>query len=205
MDLADRARENYRRIEDVLGHKFAAGFLVGDAVIRGTFKSRMTALSSLLLRQQATDRARASAFRRVITCAPPNSAGHQEAKDSLLWEQLMELPAGSSVSFITADADFYADKSRSALAPSLREQAAAAQIEVQPYNDCATLLTARKPNQPIVNEAVVQSAIERLVPAEVKRVFALTEIEAFAGGVATSVRITKLSLFLTESRASLPS
>lgn len=115
----------------------------------------------------------------------------------------MELPAGSTVSLLTADSDFYSDNRKDSVAPALIEQAAAAEIRVEAYVDCGALLTAKKPNQPVVDQEAVRAAIERLIPAEVQRVLNASGVLALTGSVITAVPQVKLSLFLTE-RPDLP-
>jgi len=196
-EMSDKANEQYRRIGNALGHTFVHGQLIGDAVIRHTFKSRINALSFLLQRARASDAARAAAFDRVVKCLAPNGPHRQEAKDSLLWEQLMELETGSVLLLVTSDSDFY-DPKGSMLANTLADHAISRGIRVETYHTCSALLTAKKPNQPTVNEKAVRDAMFKLAPPEVERYIKSAEIQSFDGMSIEKIDEMKLSLFLTE-------
>jgi hypothetical protein len=164
LDDLRKADDLRRRVKELLSRPRHVGPIESENDLRGAFRGRLRELSAFAEPMAITSDARQRAFDRVIDCRLPNSSKNQQAKDSLLWEQLMELPAGSSVVLVSGDQAFAEGIGKSRfLAKELSDDARRRGISIRLVKDCADFLVTSESIAPPVADSVVRSALANVM------------------------------------------
>jgi hypothetical protein len=126
LDATAKISESFHVIELIIGSrpnvKLPTQKDMDDAVA-----VRLTELEGLLLPIPTTSEHLQAAFRKVMSDAPPNGPGREQFKDSLIWEEILEVEKKRTddiyLHFVSNDRDYYEDRDISkGLAAELRAE-----------------------------------------------------------------------------------
>ena len=126
LEAATKVSESFHVIEMIVGSRPNAKLHtqkdMDDAVT-----IRLTGLEGLLLPVPTTSEHLQAALRKVMSDAPPNEPGREQFKDSLIWEEILEIEKKTGddiyLHFVSNDRDYYEDRDMSkGLAKELRAE-----------------------------------------------------------------------------------
>jgi len=140
-----------------------------DLSKQAMFKKVQERLKELepLVRQKFTCEHAEAAFQMVIEKLPPNKKGHQQFKDSAIWQAALELTRTYTVHLITRDKGFFLnpeDPSKG-LAQNLLKDCERAGATIKAYDEISPFMTAMLQDVPSFNRKDLIGRIERtLIP-----------------------------------------
>jgi len=160
-ELLDGIGESKRRLKNLTGKRVGTDLPVSERAISQSVLDRIAQLNSVVVKEPTPESAYRLAFDRVVECRVPNSEKNQQAKDSLLWESLVALEAGTELILVTSDVAFYEERSvKAGLSKALSSEAKARDLTVTLVEDCLKALSALTPQAPNVDCDAVRALLE---------------------------------------------
>lgn len=141
----DQIRNSYNEIEILMGVRDDYK-LPNDQNIEERVSKRLAELNQFIIRHPFTiDNAKA-ALKRVIDEIPPNGPKNQQFKDSVLWENLLELSNDYNAHFITQDTGYFENCKpenglSSVLKPEIQDKAIRVYFELTDFLDTFRVAT----------------------------------------------------------------
>lgn len=136
--------------------------------LRSAIEARVAELDTLIVRVPMTLKHAKSALARVNSELPPNGPNRQQFKDSLIWEALLVLGRNYAVHFVTEDGDFRASGTGGELAPVLREECEAQNIELHIHTKLADCLNAIRVEAPNLDSEAIALSLGDVVRDKVR-------------------------------------
>lgn len=170
LDATTKVSDNFHVIEMIVGSrpnvKLPSLKDMDDAVAR-----RLAELESLLLPVPTTSEHLQAALRKVMSDAPPNWPGREQFKDSLIWEELLEVEKNTGddiyLHFVCNDKDYYEDRDISkGLAKGLRAEVG---NHFRIHNDLRKCLESIREKAAPLDKDELSKEIAVAVAPEVKR------------------------------------
>jgi len=126
LEATAKVSENFHVIEMIVGSRPNVK-LPTQKDLEEAVAIRLTELEGLLLPVATTSEHLLAALRKVMSDAPPNGPGREQFKDSLIWEEILEIEkkTGDDIyfHFVCNDRDYYEDRDISkGLAKELRAE-----------------------------------------------------------------------------------
>lgn len=196
--LLEDIAEARRTIQTLTGRHAGHDGPIEEGHIREALSDRFLELEGVLVRKATSDEACRRAFDRILDCKAPNTEKNQQAKDSLLWETLLSLPAGTQVLFVTSDKAFYENQSlKSSFPADLLKDTQERSIDISIFNSCGDLLASLAPQAPDIDQEAVTSLLKKKVPFIISE--AMQELRRESAKVCVKDEVVRLSLYLTSN------
>lgn len=159
--------DSLRQIREYLGQS-ADPPLPGLDEVDAQVKKRFAGLSKWIEELPLSDEVlKASAKRVLEKIAPSHWDGEDAFRDSIIWESLLRLPAGSEVYFASSDARAFFNLERkgdAVLLERLQDDAKSRNLTVTAFKDLESLVKKLQGDDPVLDEPRARHTIESMFP-----------------------------------------